>query len=259
MKDTAHTTRILSVIFDTSRAEEQIKELKRRLDNGTPTKVFTPNTQMLLRAAANKDMSRLLNRADVNLPDGIGLCLAAKRLGIAFPARISGIDSAETILAYAAHKGYSVFLLGGKKGHAHRAARELVRKYPKLSIAGCHNGYFEKKGSDNERVLRLINGARPDILFVCFGFPEQEQWIYDNFRKIPSLRLAMGLGGSIDVWSGDAKRAPMLYRNMGLEWLWRAVKEPRRLRIFLDIPRFILLTEAQKRRSASNAERRNLC
>ena len=141
-------------------------------------------------------------------------------------------------------------MLGGQKGRSRRAARILNAKYPRLKIAGCHNGYFNKQGSDNERVLRIINSTRPDILFVCLGFPLQERWILDNFSKIPSLKLAMGLGGSIDVWSGDVERAPEFYRNMGLEWLWRAIREPRRFRILPDILRFMILTEAQKHRFA---------
>ena len=237
--------KILSVNITTAPVDEQIELLKHRLDKGIATKVFTPNTQMLLSAASNADTRRILNSSDLNIPDGIGLCLAAKRLGLAFPERTSGIDCAETIMTYAAKKGYSIFLLGGKHGRARCAERLLCQKYPGLKIAGCHNGYFEKSGVENQRVIRLINAVRPDIVFVCFGFPIQEQWICNNAQMLSGTKLIMGLGGSIDIWSGKLKRAPTYIQNRGLEWLWRAVKEPHRIRILFDIPKFILYTEAQ--------------
>jgi N-acetylglucosaminyldiphosphoundecaprenol N-acetyl-beta-D-mannosaminyltransferase len=114
-------------------------------------------------------------------------------------------------------------------------------RYPTLQICGVHHGYFDKSGAENAEVIKKIRTAAPDILFVCFGFPAQEKWITDNLSSLPSVKLALGLGGSLDVWSGNIRRAPLLVQKAGLEWLWRTVLEPKRARIFLDIPHFLFL------------------
>jgi len=247
MKEQNEKINILSVPISTADRACQLRYLKERLSRGERTVVFTPNPQMLLRALRQKELRALLRTADVSLADGIGLQIAASIQKQPVPQRVAGIDAAEELLTFAAERGFSVFLLGGAKGRAHRAARLLQRQYSGLRIVGCHNGYFNKSGEDNRRVLRLIRGVRPDILFVCFGFPAQERWIHDNIDSLPSVRLAMGLGGSIDVWSGNVKRAPAPVREIGMEWLWRALHEPKRLKILLEIPQFLLCVNAQRR------------
>lgn len=246
---------ILSVKFDAKSKAEQLAQVKDRLDRGAVTTIFTPNPQIMLHAAKDKKSLDLLHRADINLPDGIGILLAAKLLGKELPERISGIDFAEELLRLAAARGYSVFLLGGKSGRAHKAERALVKKLPHLNICGCHNGYFKKEGTENERVKRIIAQAHPDFLFVCLGSPLQEEWIANNLSSLPSVKLAIGLGGSIDVWSGKLKRAPTLMHSYGLEWLWRAFREPKRMKIFADIPKFFICVEAQKRAFRKGAKR----
>lgn len=253
MKDKRKTVRILSVNVDSFTLKELTASLEKRLDEGRRTVIFTPNTQMLLRAEQDSGLCRLLKGSDINIPDGIGLIMASRLLGSPLPERIAGIDLAEELIRLSADKGLSVFLLGGKGGNARRAERRLCVKYPLLRVCGCHNGYFTKCGEENERVLRLINKAHPRLLFVCLGSPAQEQWIADNISRLPSVKLAIGLGGSIDVWAGAVKRAPAGIQALGLEWMWRAMLQPKRMRILADIPHFFYLIEKQKKRSRRNA------
>lgn len=201
------------------------------LRHGTRATVFTPNIEMLRLSTRDAELRALLNSSDIRLPDGVGIYLCALLGGMRPPARTTGIDCAEALLSLAKKRGYSVFLLGGKRGVARRAATKLRRRYRALKVVGTHHGYFDKRqGADeNNSVIRIINEARPDVLFVCFGFPLQERWISENISSLPSVKLAMGLGGSLDVWSGDIRRAPSWMRDCGLEWLWRFTREPRRL------------------------------
>ena len=247
--------KILSVDFDTDSKEIQLKKAMSRLSSGKSTKIFTPNPQILIKTQKDKALKELLSKADITLPDGIGISLASKMLTDFRITRIPGIDFAESILNEAQKEGYSVFLLGGKPGRAERAKENLQKKYPSLNICGSNDGYFQKHGADNERVIEKINNSSADILFVCFGFPEQEKWISENSAHLPSVRLAMGLGGSIDVWSGEVKRAPRWVQKCGLEWIWRVIKEPKRIKIFIDIPLFLHLVSTQKRALRKKAKR----
>ncbi|MBQ9085701.1 MAG: WecB/TagA/CpsF family glycosyltransferase [Clostridia bacterium] len=201
--------------------------LKERLSRESKTVIFSPNAEILTKAAKDPSLHQLLHRGDLLIPDGIGTLLCARVLGTPLTERIPGIDLGEWVLRYAAEQGLSVFLLGGKPGVARRAAERLRSQLPELIMAGTHHGYFSP--GEEENVLRKVQQAEPQILLVCMGFPEQEQWILSHEAHLPSLRLAMGLGGSLDVWSGDLPRAPQPIRAMGLEWLYRALRSPQRL------------------------------
>ncbi len=215
------------------------RKIERRLLSGKRTAIFTPNAEMLSGTSQVPSMQSLLNSSDINIPDGIGIYLASRLGGSPLPERSTGIDTAEQILKIAEKHSLRVFLLGGKDGVANKAARALKKRYPKLIICGTHHGYFDKNKSckENVSVIRSINTAKADILFVCFGFPLQERWIAENLPSLPSVRLAMGLGGSLDVWSGNLRRAPSWMRSCGLEWLWRAFREPKRSKRLLSLPK----------------------
>ena len=154
--------------------------------------------------------------------------------------RVAGIDFAKAILERAQDPPLRVFLLGGKEGVAARAKERLLHTYPSLCICGVHHGYFQKDGEENERLLSFIRAACPDILFVCFEFPVQEEWIDQNISSLPSVRVAIGLGGTLDVFAGDVKRAPKFVSRLGLEWLWRMAREPKRFKHLPDLLHFYL-------------------
>ncbi len=206
--------------------------------------VFTPNAVMLDACRRDASYAELLCRADLSLADGQGTLMAARRRGEALPCRVSGIDFAEALMGRA--EGERVFLLGGTAGVAEEAARRLAERYPRLTVCGWHHGYFEKTGEQNESVLEKIRACKPDWLFVCFGFPAQEQWIVENVERVPSVRVAAGLGGSLDVWAGRLRRAPRIVRSLRLEWAWRMVREPRRLR---HLPALIRISFGRERKN----------
>ena len=241
------STNILSVKVCTLSAERIKLYTKSSVAERRRLNIFTPNSQMLLAARKDAKLSALLNSSSLNIPDGTGVRLAAKIQKKPPLAQISGIDLAEYLLAIAAKRGWRVFLLGGKRGVAKLAQKNIKRRFPKLDICGIHHGYFEKHGTENAEVIAKINSARPDLLFVCFGFPMQEKWLRDNAGSLSGVSLAMGLGGAIDVWSGRIARAPHALQKAGLEWLWRTLLEPKRAKIFLDIPKFLfaVLKEAR--------------
>ena len=192
--------------------------------------VVTPNAIMLHGCREQRAYADLLNSATLSLPDGRGVLMVAKRQGTPLPTRVAGIDFGERVLQRAAADGARVFLLGGREGVAERAAARLTDRIPDLCICGTHHGYFDRSGSENDRVCAKIRAADPQILFVCFGFPIQEEWMMQNLNSLPSVRLFACLGGSLDVWSGDIKRAPAALQKCGLEWAWRMLREPRRLK-----------------------------
>lgn len=201
----------------------------RRTTEGKQTKIFTPNAEMLAAVAKDKSSFHLLKSADIPFPDGIGVYLGARLLAHYPVERTNGIDFAERLMQVAANKKMSVFLLGAKPGIVETAAKKLRKRFPGLRVVGTHHGYFEKHGEENNAVIEKINSSGAEILFVCFGFPEQEMWISKNLPKLQSVKIAAGLGGSLDVWSGNVPRAPQALRNIGLEWLWRIAREPSRL------------------------------
>ena len=213
-------------------------ELERRLLHGPSTAVFTPNALIGDRALGEVELHRLLGRADLLLPDGQGVLAASRRQTPHAPLRyrLPGIEAGETVLHLCAAHGRSVYFLGGKEGVAAAAARHWQARLPGLRVVGHRSGYFDKWGEEGQRVCADIAARAPDVLIVCFGFPCQERWIVEHRDALPSVRLFLGLGGSMDVWAGRVRRAPLAFRRAHLEWLWRGLCQPRRLG---DVPRLL--------------------
>lgn len=226
---------ILGIEFEDIERSEAYTKILSRIERKEYTTIFTPNPEIALKAKKNEELMKIINSADVKLPDGIGIILASKILNAPLKERITGIDTAEFILNVANEKDLRVFLLGGNNGVAQKAVQNLSKKYKNINFCGYHHGYFSKDGEENDAVLKIINEASPDILFVCFGCPAQEKWISKNSNKIPSLLLSAGLGGSIDVWSGNIMRAPKIIRILCLEWAWRIILQPKRIKSLFSI------------------------
>ena len=187
---------------------------------------FTPNLQMLSSAKENDDIKKLLNSSSVSLPDGFSLKILAKMLGVTMENTVPGIDFGEALLEIAEREGAGVFLLGGKRGVAERAAKNIVNKYTRLKICGAFHGYFEEKHV--YAVCKMIEKSKADVLIVCQGFPRQERFARLVMKKVDCIKVVVCLGGSIDIWSGDVKRAPEPMRAFHLEWLWRIANDPSR-------------------------------
>ena len=231
---------VLGIYIDRITKQELYESIEKSLNSDCKTKIFTPNPEIIVKAQKDEKIKNILNSATLSIPDGTGIIWAAKKLGTPLPQRLDGIDTAEFVLSLAVKKGLSVFLLGAEEGIAKSAKYILEEKYQGLNICGTHHGFFDINGQQNGDIIHRINNSGADILFVCMGFPRQEIWINENIEKLNSVRLGMGLGGSLDVWSGKVRRAPKVFRKLYLEWLWRIILEPKRIRFLPVIPLFVL-------------------
>ena len=225
---------ICGIMIDDLDRRSLCKEICKRLEAGTPTVIFTPNPIMAQNAKKDPEFMGVLSRSHFNIPDGNGMILASRLLKTPLTERISGIDLGEALLSYAAEQGLGVFLYGGKEGVAQRAALRLKSRLPSLKICGTSHGY--RKSEDNGALLDEINSSGASLLYVCTGSPTQEKWIDENAPKLEGILLFMGLGGSLDVWSGDVARAPRVLQKCGGEWAWRMAKNPKKIK---DLPKLI--------------------
>jgi len=203
--------------------------------------VVTPNPEIVMAAQKNAHMADAAEKAALVLADGIGVIYAAKILGTPLPAKVPGCDFAQNVMARLAKKGGSVFLFGAKPGVAELAAENLRKSYPGLVIAGVNDGYFK----DDAPIIEKINAAKPDFLLVCLGAPKQEIWMRDHSAQL-DVGLMAGLGGSLDVFAGVVQRAPVRWQKLGLEWLYRLLKEPRRIGRMAKLPLFLVQAAWQR-------------
>lgn len=199
--------------------------------------VVTPNPEFILSAKKNEEFRAVLNGADLALADGIGVIYAAKILGRPLKGRATGVDFAQGLMARMSHTGQSLFLLGAKPGVAEQAAENLRRSHPGLLICGVHDGYFK----EDEPVVEAIEAAKADVVFVCLGAPKQELWMAKNGPRT-GAKLAVGLGGCLDVFAGNVQRAPEAWQKAGMEWLYRLIKEPSRIGRMAKLP--LILVDA---------------
>ncbi len=224
---------ILHVPVDGVTRVEAVDRIAGFLDGSGSHMVTTPNPEMLVAAASDSAFLRALQNADLAVPDGFGLIAVAKLLGTPLGERITGVDCLLDICRLAAEKHKSIFLLGGGEGVAKKTARVLEERFPGLRVVGAESGGIVDKKSavpqiDTGAQARLIAVA-PDVLFVAFGHSTQEKWIAAHLGRLPSVRVAIGVGGAFDFLSGRVRRAPRIMRALGLEWLWRLALEPRRI------------------------------
>ncbi len=200
-----------------------------------PSFIVAINPEKIMKAQKDEALRELLNGASIQIPDGVGVLIASKLKRGSIKKRVTGIDLMQSLCKRAAQMKYRVFLLGAKPGVADRAAGILKERYEGLEICGIRDGYFR----DDEEVINDIKAANPDILFVAMGSPKQEYWIVNNMKK-HGVPISMGIGGSLDVICGNIKRAPEWMCKMGLEWLFRLVKEPTRYKRMMVLPVFLL-------------------
>lgn len=228
-------TDVLGVAFDNVTMDEAVDRALAMLEENGPHLVVTPNPEIVQRAAKDPEFAGILSKADLVIPDGIGVVYAAKILGRPLKGRVPGIDFASALLERAAGTGRRLFLLGAAPGVAEQAAVNLRAAYPGLAVCGTHDGYFKEDGP----VVDAIRESGADIVFVCLGFPKQEKWIAAH-GEAAEARLYIGLGGSLDVFAGKVERAPESFQKLGLEWLYRLVKEPSRIGRMAKLPLFLV-------------------
>ena len=221
--------------IDRSEATRRILDFAR---NGTAAQIVTLGTEMVVYAQRDAAYRELIDRAALCLCDTIGLLKAAQAQGAPLRERVPGADLIHDLCEGAARDGLSVYLLGAAPGIAQRAAAELQRLHPGLRVAGVRDGYFAP--GENAAVAAAIRESGARLLFAALGFPKQEFWIAQYLPQT-GCGAAIGVGGTFDVLAGAVERAPERWRALGLEWLYRLIKEPRRWRRQLALPQFVLL------------------
>ena len=234
-------TEILGVRFDNLTQQEAAQRGRQLLEEDKFHYVVTPNPEFLLAAEKDPEFRRVLNAADLVLPDGIGVVYSAKILGTPLKERVPGIEFAEAMLSALNDMGGRLYLLGAKPGVAEEAGRRICARYPALVLCGTHDGYFK----DEQAILPEIAAAKPDLLFVCLGAPKQEKWMA-RWGRHTGAKLAIGLGGCLDVFAGNVQRAPERWQKMGLEWAYRLKKEPKRIGRMAKLPLVLVKAAGQR-------------
>ena len=232
---------VMGVPIDNVTMDEALEAARRLLEQPGASYCVTPNAEIVYETLSDENLRKIVCQADLILPDGAGVVLGAKILGTPLKQKVAGIDFANNLMRTLEHTDRSFYFLGGKPGVADTAAEKLREKYPELTVCGTHDGYFQ----DAAPILAEINELRPDVLFVCLGAGKQEQFMYDH-RKDLNVGLMIGLGGSLDGFAGNVKRAPQWMIRLNLEWLYRLIKEPWRIGRMMRLPKFLLKVLARR-------------
>ncbi|HEX8682152.1 MAG TPA: WecB/TagA/CpsF family glycosyltransferase [Ardenticatenaceae bacterium] len=215
--------------------EATLERITEMVESGQPHQLVTVNPEFLMRAQQYAEFMEVLRRADLVLPDGVGLLLAARLRGERFQARITGSDLTPMLAAEAARRGWRLYLLGAGAGVAEEAARRLRAEHPTLNVIA--DGSDPAPDGPPELLVR-VREAAPDILLVAYGAPKQDLWI-DRFGRQMGVPVQVGIGGALDFIAGVVPRAPQGWQRLGLEWLWRLKQEPWRWQRMLALPRFL--------------------
>lgn len=227
--------KILGIKIDKVDCQETIEIINRFVQEKKPRQIVTLNPEMMMTALADKEFKSVLNRTDLNVPDGIGIVWASKILKNPLKERVTGTDLVWKIAELTNQRGYSIYFLGAGEGIAQKAAFKLKEKYPKLKIAGVKASSLYDLNN-----IERIKKAKPDILLVAFGHPKQEKWLF-KYRERLGVPVSIGVGGAFDFISEKIPRAPLWVQKMGLEWLYRLIKEPWRIKRQLSLPKFAWL------------------
>ena len=229
------------VMIDNITMSEAVNRLLSFLDEEKNHTVYTPNSEIIMKAHRDADLKNTLNASDMLVADGAGVVLASKILGNRLTEKVSGIDLVKNLFSYTFKKEISFFFLGGKNGVAQEAKEKVCDLYPGVKVTGCNDGYFSPE--QEKDIIDKINSSNADILLVGLGAPKQEKWIHKNKENL-KVKVCIGIGGALDVFAGRAKLAPDFFRRNGLEWLYRLYKEPWRFKRMLDLPKLVILSLA---------------
>jgi N-acetylglucosaminyldiphosphoundecaprenol N-acetyl-beta-D-mannosaminyltransferase len=230
---------LLDVKFYNVDMQEAVNMIDNAVISKTKANVFFINADCLNKTATDTEYKNTLQANDIIFPDGSGINLACKIIGQPLKANVNGTDMFPWLCELAQEKGYRIYLLGAKPGIVEKMQQLVLLKYPRLLIAGTRDGYFDKEKESNQ-VVQEINESTADMLFVAFGAPLQEEWIN---QYAPDLHtwVNLGVGGLFDFYSDTIPRAPQWMRDLGIEWVYRLMQEPRRMwkRYIVGNPLFI--------------------
>lgn len=225
---------VMDIPFDNVTMEDALEAAERLIERKTAAYGVTPNAEIVYEAMGDDTLRQILCQADLVLPDGAGVVLGAKILGTPLKQKVAGIDFAHGLMDRYKDTDKTFYFLGSKPGVAEAAAEKMKEKYPGLKICGTADGYFK----DEAPVVAAINEKKPDVLFVCLGAPKQEKFMFTHKDEL-QVGLMMGLGGSLDGFAGNVKRAPQWMIRLNLEWFYRLLKEPKRFGRMLRLPKFL--------------------
>ena len=245
---------ILGVSFDCLTLDTAVAQALSFLTEDKSHTIVTPNAEIVWMAGRDERLRQALNTADLVLPDGVGVVRAARKLGYPICERVAGIDFAGALLPPLARQGTPLFLYGGRPGVADQAAIRVTTDHPGLNVVGTRDGYTD--ADSPEDIAAVVRDCGAHVLFVCLGAPKQELFMQRHGRAT-GARLLVGLGGTLDVWSGNVARAPRPFVKFGLEWLYRLIRQPRRLSRAFRLPAFLLKVRRQK--SDMKKNKRNIC
>ena len=232
-----NTVEILGVKVDKVGMAEAVEVFKKLMEADGLSRIVTPNPEIILSAQNDEKIKDVLNSADLAIPDGVSILKAAKKLGQPIKERVTGVDFTFEALKYLAECGKSAYFLGAKPGIAEAAAKNISEQIPGLKIAGFGDGYFKKE--EESSVIEQINSSGADFLCLALGAPKQELFAFEHAGEL-CCKAAIGVGGAFDVWSGTLKRAPLFYQKLGIEWLYRLIQEPARIKRMIRIPMFLM-------------------
>ncbi|MCD9022281.1 WecB/TagA/CpsF family glycosyltransferase [Cohnella silvisoli] len=217
--------------------QETVGYLAEAIASHRPHRVVTGNPIMLMVGLENPSFHRTLSTAELVVPDGAGVVWAARHLKQPVKERVAGFDLMHELLQEGERRNWSVYLLGASAEIIQTAYANLQKQYPAMRFVGYRDGYFTDR--EDGEVVAAIRAANPDLLFVARSTMNQEPWI-EKYQNVLGVPVVMGVGGSFDVVSGKLKRAPALFRKMGLEWFYRLIQEPSRYKRMLVLPQFAL-------------------
>ena len=236
MENKGQYVEILGTRVSTLNMNHTIQEITLWCNTGGKHYICTADAYMLNLADEDKKFQEILNGADIVTPDGIGTILASKILKSPIKYKVSGCELAENLCKESANNNLRIFFLGAKPGVAEKAAKNMAHKYKGMHVAGFYHGYFKEE--ENDKIIQMINDSGANILFVAFGIPKQEFWIKENLEKL-NVNVAMGIGGTFDVMSGEVERAPEFFQKTNLEWLYRYFQDPKKSYKIKVLPKFI--------------------
>ena len=234
---------ILGVKVDAVTMIQAVERVENLIAEENSSLVATANAEMILNATHDAELKKILNAADLVVPDGAGTVWAARHLGKQMPERVAGFDLVQELMKIAPVLGTKFFLFGAAPGIADKAKLKAEALYPGIKIVGTRNGYF--KAEDEPEIISQIKNSRADILLAALGVPKQEKWLfkYKDELKVP---VSIGVGGTFDVMAGVVRRAPLWMQKARLEWLFRAMLQPSRAGRLLALPKFVWKVHKQK-------------
>ncbi|MCR5030945.1 MAG: WecB/TagA/CpsF family glycosyltransferase [Selenomonadaceae bacterium] len=223
---------------------EAVEQAERWMDERRGALIATANAEMIMNATRDEELFEILRSADLVVPDGAGTVWAARHLGYEMPERVAGYDLSQELLRRAPQKNRRVFFFGSAPGVAEKAKQKAEELYPGISVVGVRNGYFSSE--EEPKIIQEIREAHPDLLLVALGVPKQEKWLKKH-KDALDVPVSIGVGGTLDVMAGTMRRAPVWMQKAKLEWLFRALLQPKRAGRLLALPKFVFRVHASKK------------